>query len=112
MEFYKACFKEDLSLHYIPGTVTTDKFEAYKWFRRYSSKKKDQFFIKREGEPIIIKFSFPEKEIGSHKIFQNNVAEHNRITCWTSSLKTKAQINKEILSWKILSDNEILNMAV
>jgi predicted transcriptional regulator len=109
MIFYKSIYKEDIKNNYIPGTVTTDIKEACVWFQKYSSvyKKKKKFSIKRNGEAIIIKFIFDENLIKSHLEFQKNgVSEHNRLNCWTSQYKTKAQINSPIENIQIINLNE------
>ena len=112
MRFYKACYKEDLKTNYIPGTVTTDIQEALKWYRIYSSKKKNKFDIYRNGQPVIIYFDFCENLLFSGKEFQRKgVKEHVRKNCWTSSLKTKAQINEPVKVF-IMSENQLLNYYV
>jgi hypothetical protein len=109
MLFYKACFDTDLKEGYIPGTVTTDLKEAIKWFYRYSSKKRRQFGIRRTGTPIIIKFEF-DKPLLPPTEFQNNMPEHQRRSCWCSSLKVKAQINEPVENIQIVPENEMLNI--
>ena len=111
MIFYKACFEEDLCEGYIPGTITRDIMEAIKWYRRYSSKKKNNFYIQRNGKPVIIKINY-NGDLFSHDEFQaKGVKEHEVKNCWTSSEKTKAQINISV-DFKILTDSELINYMV
>ena len=110
MLFYKALFKKNLKSGFIPGTVTSDINEAYKWFRRYNSNKRLTYGICGGGIVVIIKFEFDETTLASSDKFQSpGVREHSRENCWTSSLKTKAQINTVINNYNIIDINTILN---
>ena len=110
MLFYKALFEEDLKPGFIPGTVTSDINEAYKWFRRYNSKKRLTYGICGSGLVVIIKFLLDETTLATSEYFQaSGVKEHSRINCWTSSLKTKAQINTVINNYSIVDINTIIN---
>lgn len=110
MLFYKALFKKDLIPGFIPGTVTSDVNEAYKWFRRYKSKKKSRYDICGRGSVVIIRFNFDETTLLTANNFQlAGVSEHNRLNCWTSSLKVKAQINTVVDTYTIVNINTVLN---
>jgi len=113
MLFFKTIFKEDTFICFIPGTVTTNLNEAYKWYRIYLSSKKNKFFINRKGIPIIISFEFSENKLLSYHEFQKSgISEHNRKNCWTSSLKTKAQINEVIKEFEQINFDNIINQIV
>jgi hypothetical protein len=112
MIFYKACFDIDLNKDYIPGTVTSDIQEAIKWFRRYSSKRKGDFFIDRYGIPVIIQIEFDENLLKDSKEFhQAGKKEHDVSSCWVSSKKDKAQIN-DVVTYSVMSEQEIIRYMV
>ena len=107
--FYKGVLLTDLEVsQYIPGTVTKDIWEAQKWVEQIQTKKHNgKSRHSRKGQACIIEIDFPENELHSCVEFQRaGVTEHARISCWTSNLKTKAQINTPV-SFKVLSSNEI-----
>lgn len=110
MIFYKAVPKKDLKENYIPGTVTNQFEEAFTWFNRYNSTKKN---IKGAGkhiqrsEAVIIKFEYDDNKLLCHDEFQRQgVKEHDRESCWTSAGKQKAQINEPINNYKVLDVND------
>lgn len=104
--FYKAVLESTLVDNFIPGTVTTKYEEAYIWWERYSSKKKN---IKgagkhiQRGKAVIISFVYDTNLLANASEFQRpNVSEHNRLSCWTSEQKLKAQINTVIPKFEII----------
>lgn len=106
--FYKALPQADLKKDLIPGTVTTSYQEAYTWWERYNSVKKNvrgaARHIKRQPA-VIISFSFPVADILGPEEFQRaGVSEHDRKTSWTSAAKQKAQINSPIKTYKVVLD--------
>jgi len=110
MLFYKALFEEDIIAGFIPGTVTTDFHEAYKWWCRYSSVKRKKFGVKRCGTPVIIRFDFDDKGLLPADEFQRvGIKEHARRNCWTGTIKTKAQINTPITP-EIISTDDITRL--
>ena len=71
-----------------------------------SNKKKGAAQHVRHGKALIIEITYVD-EIHSHDEFQKaGVIEHNRMNCWTSVAKTKAQINT-MCEYRVLSDIEI-----
>ena len=109
MIFYKGVLVTDLEVKdYIPGTVTINIWEAQKWVDQIQTNKHNgRSRHSRKGIACIIEINFPEDKLLPGSEFQKSgVAEHNRISCWTSNLKTKAQINTA-LNFKVLSSDEI-----
>ena len=109
MIFYKGVLVTDLEVkEYVPGTVTIDIWEAQKWVEQIQTKKHNgKSRHSRKGKACIIEISFSETELASEIEFQKaGVTEHARNSCWTSGLKTKAQINTSV-NYKVLSDTEI-----
>lgn len=105
MIFYKAILEKNLNNEaIIPGTVTTDFDEAMLWYNRYNSKKNNGITRHLEkGKAVIIELYFDETELKSAFEFQRaGVHEHQRMNCWTSIMKTKAQINTPIYKWKVV----------
>jgi hypothetical protein len=90
--------------------VTTIFNEALMWKERIESKKnKGAARNVRHGESVVIEIVYVGN-IGSHDEFQkSNVKEHDRVNCWTSVAKTKAQINT-VCEYRVLSDLEINNL--
>lgn len=107
VKFYKGVLESDLKSNYVPGTVTTVFNEALMWKERIeSNKRKGAARNVRHGKSVIIEIVY-EGEIMSHEEFQRSgVKEHNRLNCWTSSAKNKAQINS-VCSFRVLSTEEI-----
>lgn len=107
--FFKAVIEKVHNYNYIPGTVTTDINEAYIWKCRLESKKnKGASKHIPHGKAIIISFNFDSSELKSHEYFQvTGVHEHNKENCWTSTTKTKAQINTPISNYEILTNEQI-----
>lgn len=107
VKFYKGVLESDLKSNYVPGTVTTVFNEALLWKERIeSNKKKGAARNVRHGKSVIIEIIY-EGQITSHEEFQRSgVKEHNRINCWTSSAKNKAQINS-VCKYRILNTQEI-----
>lgn len=99
MIFYKAIpVKSLVPGKFIPGTVTSSYDEAYMWWERYNSKKKN---IKGAAKHIerqpacIVSFDYDVNLLHSMSEFQRSgVCEHDRKSCWTSLSKDKAQINE------------------
>ena len=109
MIFYKGVLVTDLEVKdYIPGTVTIDIWEAQKWADQIQTKKHNgKSKHSRKGISCIIEINFPEDGLLLSNEFQRSgVTEHNRYSCWTSNLKTKAQINT-VVNFKVLSSDEI-----
>ena len=104
MTFYKAIREDELKSNLIPGTVTNDIDEAITWFDRYNSRKRNGITRHiKQGKAVIIKFDYDEKTLESAFAFQMaGVHEHERLNCWTSVMKQKAQINTPIQSWTII----------
>lgn len=104
--FYKALPKADLKNNLIPGTVTTSYDEAYSWWERYNSTKKNVRGPARhiDRQPaVIIKFTYDESELLGPEEFQRaGVKEHDRKSSWTSSHRDKAQINDPIKDFEIV----------
>ena len=108
MIFYKGVLVTDLEVKdYIPGTVTVDIWEAQKWVDQIQTKKHNgKSRHSRKGVACIIEINFPEDKLLLSTEFQRSgVSEHSRISCWTSNLRTKAQINTAV-NFKILSSDE------
>jgi hypothetical protein len=106
MIFYKAVPVTDLRQEgYIPGTVTRSYNEAYTWWERYNSTKKNPKgparHIKR-SPAVVIKFVFTEDLLSAVEFQREGVREHDRRCCWTSGDKVKAQINKSIQNWEVV----------
>jgi hypothetical protein len=106
-KFYKGVLESDLKTSYVPGTVTTVFNEALMWKERIESNKtKGAARNVRHGKSVIIEIVY-ESDIATHEEFQRSgVKEHNRVNCWTSSAKNKAQINS-VCQYRILDDSEI-----
>ena len=108
MIFYKGVLVTDLEVKdYIPGTVTINIWEAQKWVDQIQTNKHNgKSRHSRKGIACIIEINFPEDKLLLGNEFQRSgVSEHSRISCWTSNLKTKAQINTAV-NFKILSSDE------
>ncbi len=108
MIFYKGVLVTDLEVKdYIPGTVTVDIWEAQKWVDQIQTKKHNgKSRHSRKGVACIIEINVPEDKLLLSTEFQRSgVSEHSRISCWTSNLRTKAQINTAV-NFKILSSDE------
>ena len=107
--FYKGVLESDLKLGYIPGTVTNNIQEALLWMNRISSKKtKGAAKHSRKGKSVIVKFEYCIDNLMTPEEFQREgVKEHERNSCWTSSLRVKAQIN-ESANFEIVSESEYL----
>ena len=108
--FYKAVPVSSLRNGFIPGTVTASYNEAYMWWERYNSSKKN---IKGAAKHInrqpsaIIKFSFDETALMTSEEFQRaGVDEHSRNNSWTSAGKQKAQINTVIDNFVVVLDEK------
>jgi hypothetical protein len=107
IKFFKGVLESDLKNNYVPGTVTTVFNEALMWKERIeSNKRKGAARNVRHGKSVIIEITY-EGEIATHEEFQRSgVKEHNRVNCWTSSAKNKAQINS-VCEYRVLDDSEI-----
>lgn len=121
MKFYKACLLTDLlfingqyhpggSDEYIPGTMTNKYSEAALWHERIrSTKTKGIHRNIKHGRSVIIEVEYDESTLLDHCEFQRSgVKEHDRLNCWTSSQKQKAQINT-VVKYRIMSDEEVNN---
>ena len=107
--FYKGVRIADLGGNYTPGTVTTDFMTALEWKERIQSNKRRDGVVRhsRPGESCIIEIQFDEQCLLSHDEFQRaGVTEHARMSCWTSSVKDKAQINV-LCQYRVLNTAEI-----
>lgn len=107
MLFYKGVLKSDLKQDYKPGTVTTVFNEALMWKERIeSNKSKGAARNVRHGQAVVIEILY-DGEIHTHEEFQKaGVQEHERMNCWTSQAKTKAQINT-VCAYRILTTEEL-----
>lgn len=108
--FYKGVLESDLKTNYVPGTVTTIFNEALMWKERIESKKnKGAARNVRHGKAVVIEINY-SGELGSELDFQvSGKPEHQRNNCWTSIVKTKAQINT-VCEYRILSVEELNNL--
>jgi len=111
MIFYKGVLIRDLTNSYTPGTVTSDINEALVWKERIDSKKnRGASKHIRHGDSVIIEFQYTDELLDSSYFQKEGVREHDRLNCWTSDAKVKAQINSVIDSYRILSSNEICDL--
>ena len=106
-KFYKGVLVKDLNPNYVPGTVATEFKVALEWAERINSnKKKGAAKHVRHGDSCVIEIEY-NGELLSHDEFQRSgVKEHERMSCWTSSAKDKAQLNIPC-KYRILSTEEI-----
>lgn len=114
MLFYKGLLRSDLrETGFIPGSVAVNCKEAAEWRNRIrSNKSKGAARHVRHGDAVVIQFEFDEKTLMGPEAFQaSGVAEHSRQNCWMSSTKSKAQINQPIAGYRILSDDEVFDIA-
>jgi hypothetical protein len=106
--FYKGVLKTDLKDSYIPGTVAKDFMTALQWQERIQSNKKRSGAARHltHGESCIIEIQFDDILL-SHEEFQRaGVEEHQRLSCWTSAVQDKAQLNTPC-KFRILTNDEI-----
>jgi heterodisulfide reductase subunit B len=108
MIFYKGVLRSFLDDKFIPGTVTTNLGEAMLWADRIRGKKtKGPSKHLTHGESCVIEVYFDESKLLTHDEFQRaGVREHDRLSCWTSQAKVKAQINIKA-EYVVLKDEEI-----
>lgn len=106
--FYKGVLVGDLKSVYVPGSVTTDIREALMWKERISSnKRKGAAKHVNHGTSCIIELVVDTSEFLTANEFQRKgVSEHNRLSCWMNSVKTKAQINQPA-NYVVLTDNQL-----
>jgi hypothetical protein len=112
MLFYKGVLLADLNkASYVPGTVTTKFNEALMWKERIeSNKSKGVAKHVKHGKAVIIEILYDEASLADHFEFQRaGVTEHERINCWLSQAKDKAQINTAV-NFKILTESQINNL--
>lgn len=108
MIFYKGVLCYFLDDKFIPGTVTTNISEAMVWADRISGRKtKGACKHVKHGKSCIIQLEFDETLLLTAQEFQRaGVKEHNRLNCWTSEAKTKAQINNRV-KYSVLSEEQV-----
>lgn len=108
MIFFKGVLEADLKPGYIPGTVAVSFKEAYTWYERLMSAKRHGASRHiRHGKAKLIMIEFDESKLKGPECFQQaGVSEHSKECCWTSTLKTKAQLNTSC-AYKVIEDNEI-----
>lgn len=107
--FYKGVLIADLRDNYIPGTVTTDFMLALEWKERIQSHKRRDGVVRhsRPGESCVIEIHFDETQLLTHGEFQRaGIKEHARLSCWTSAIKDKAQLNVSC-QYRVLNDQEL-----
>lgn len=114
MLFYKGLLRSELrETGFIPGSVAVNCKEAAQWRDRIRSNKKSGAARHvRHGDAVVIAFEFDEKTLKGPEAFQaSGVTEHARENCWMSSTKSKAQINQPIAGYRILTDDEVFEIA-
>lgn len=114
MLFYKGLLRKSLhETQFIPGSVAVTCKEAAVWRDRIrSNKSKGAAKHVQHGDAVVIVFEFDETALQGPEAFQAaGVTEHSRLNCWMSSSKSKAQINQPVASYRILSDDEVFDLA-
>lgn len=107
MKFYKGVLATDLMPGYVPGTVTAVFSEALMWKERICGKKtKGASRHVRHGKAVIVEITYDGELLDSSHFQKEGVSEHDRLNCWTSAAKTKAQINTPC-EYRILTDGEV-----
>ena len=111
MIFYKGVLCSFLDGKFIPGTVTINISEALVWAERIGGKKtKGACRHIKHGKSCIIQLEFDESLLLTAQEFQRaGVKEHNRLNCWTSEAKTKAQINNRV-KYSVLTSEQVQNI--
>ncbi len=107
MLFYKGVLESDLKPGYVPGTVTKVFKEALMWKERIeSSKKKGAAKHVRHGKAVIVEIIFDGEILDACEFQRAGVKEHDRLCCWTSVAKDKAQVNQPV-AYRVLTETEI-----